>query len=442
MRVLQVSCASRPFHPGGVADLVHRMSGRLVRLGHAAAIFTRATSPDRPVGAVSEHVLEGVRIAAINDLQRNFFHRYETDDYFNPDVHEPFRRFIKDFAPDLVHFHALQGLGAGLIDVVPPTVPTFLTLHDFWWVCPNLFLLHLDDTPCELRRRDPVACERCLAPLPRLGAPKAFGGEEICVRQAYLDRQLARFTRILAVSNSLRDRLRGFLPDLPMEVCENGIEPFSTVGLHERRQAAAASNGARPLRFGFLGSINPLKGYHTLVEAVSRLPPCDIRVDVYGYRRSLLRRLAHAAPRLYHVYRRSPLGRGLPALPPSHPRIRFHSPFEERGRAKTFARFDVLIVASVAWESFSLVCREALAAGIPVIASRCGGPEEIIRHEWNGLLFDPGDAAGLATAVMRLSRDRGLFRELCDNTRRVSIRTIDEQVNDLTVLYQQALVRP
>ncbi|MBA4274640.1 MAG: hypothetical protein C0436_03195 [Alphaproteobacteria bacterium] len=61
---------------------------------------------------------------------------------------------------------------------------------------------------------------------------------------------------------------------------------------------------------------------------------------------------------------------------------------------------DALVVASQS-ETFSLVCIEALAHGKPVIATRCGGPEDII-NEANGILIPVSDSAALQTAMARM----------------------------------------
>lgn len=71
--------------------------------------------------------------------------------------------------------------------------------------------------------------------------------------------------------------------------------------------------------------------------------------------------------------------------------------------------YDVILVPS-RYENFCNVALEALAAGKAVVGARCGGIPDLIRHEWNGLLFEPGDVDGLASALRRLIADRELVR--------------------------------
>jgi glycosyltransferase involved in cell wall biosynthesis len=60
-----------------------------------------------------------------------------------------------------------------------------------------------------------------------------------------------------------------------------------------------------------------------------------------------------------------------------------------------------MFVLSSIYETFGVVVVEALAAGRPVIATRCGGPECIIGEE-DGLLVLPGDVNALADAMIKM----------------------------------------
>jgi glycosyltransferase involved in cell wall biosynthesis len=74
---------------------------------------------------------------------------------------------------------------------------------------------------------------------------------------------------------------------------------------------------------------------------------------------------------------------------------------------------DVLIAPSIWPESFGLVTREALAAGLWVIASRAGALAEPIEHAVNGLVVEPGSVEELKAALrqssqqLRLNHDAG-----------------------------------
>ena len=71
---------------------------------------------------------------------------------------------------------------------------------------------------------------------------------------------------------------------------------------------------------------------------------------------------------------------------------------------------------------------EAMASGLPVIASRVPGTEEVIEHGETGLLFEPGAVAELAATLHLLHRDPDLRHRLADRARAVSLDRSWEQV--------------
>ncbi len=69
-------------------------------------------------------------------------------------------------------------------------------------------------------------------------------------------------------------------------------------------------------------------------------------------------------------------------------------------------------VLSSSTEGFSIACCEAMAAGLPVISTRSGGPEQILDGGRCGLLVLPNDPAGLAAAILEIARSPTEARRL------------------------------
>ena len=69
------------------------------------------------------------------------------------------------------------------------------------------------------------------------------------------------------------------------------------------------------------------------------------------------------------------------------------------------ARMDLLVFPSVLAEGLPMVLLEAMAAGVPIVASRVDGVVEVIDDGRQGLLVPPGDPAALAAAIERVIRD-------------------------------------
>jgi glycosyltransferase involved in cell wall biosynthesis len=66
-------------------------------------------------------------------------------------------------------------------------------------------------------------------------------------------------------------------------------------------------------------------------------------------------------------------------------------------------------------ETFGRITVEAMKLGTPVVGARSGGTAELIRDEWNGLLYEPGDAEGLATQIVRLHENPRLATRIRHN---------------------------
>jgi glycosyltransferase involved in cell wall biosynthesis/O-antigen/teichoic acid export membrane protein len=168
-----------------------------------------------------------------------------------------------------------------------------------------------------------------------------------------------------------------------------------------------------PLRIGLIGRINRMKGQGVLIEAAemlfgdARLPPFEIVIAGDAppgqpqWRRWLEQRVA-GSPLAPHVE--------LPGFVADVPAL--------------LATLDVLVVPSTAAESFGLVALEAMAAGVPVVASRIGGLPEVLGDgdAAGGVLVPAGDARALAHALHELLRDGARRRRLGEAGRQRSRR--------------------
>jgi phosphatidylinositol alpha-mannosyltransferase len=92
----------------------------------------------------------------------------------------------------------------------------------------------------------------------------------------------------------------------------------------------------------------------------------------------------------------------------------------ERALRSELARADVLVAPSLKGESFGLVLAEAMAAGVPVVASDIPGYRDVLAG--GGVLVPPGDAAALASALERLLADDAERARLASAGRREAAR--------------------
>lgn len=146
------------------------------------------------------------------------------------------------------------------------------------------------------------------------------------------------------------------------------------------------------LRVGFLGTLTIRKGIHLLCEAVVRAAQeADVTLHCAGPVHPLFGReqIAKFAPVVHYVG----------AIPRA----------DVPGFLQTI---DVLALPSIS-EGFGIVQLEAMARGVPVIASERTG--EVVMHERNGLLVRAGDVQEIVNAILRLAKDHELLAELGRN---------------------------
>lgn len=110
------------------------------------------------------------------------------------------------------------------------------------------------------------------------------------------------------------------------------------------------------------------------------------------------------------------------------------------GISAELASMDVLIHASTTAEPFGQVLVEGMAARLPVVASRAGGPEEIISDGIDGLLYPPGDFVALAQILRRLAADPDLRARLgAGGARRAHEFSPESIAEQITKAYELAL---
>ncbi|MCC6989281.1 MAG: glycosyltransferase family 1 protein [Acidobacteria bacterium] len=240
--------------------------------------------------------------------------------------------------------------------------------------------------------------------------------------QRWIRRFHARAARIFTPSDSSRADLVALgLTDV--EVWGRGVDD----GLFHpsRRSPALRQRLSLGDAFTFLhvGRLAPEKGIAVLLAAFAIVEgargPDAVKLVVAGAGPSLAA-LRARAPRNVTFLGNLDRQRELPAL---------------------YASADAFLFASTT-ETLGLVVLEAMAAGLPVIATPAGGVADNLRDGENGLAFPAADAAACAAAMLRLVGDETLQRTLRDGARRWSQRrTWEHELDRLDTSYREVLSR-
>jgi glycosyltransferase involved in cell wall biosynthesis len=144
-----------------------------------------------------------------------------------------------------------------------------------------------------------------------------------------------------------------------------------------------------PLRIAVVASLVPVKGVEDLIQALSLIKDLNVSVDIAGD--GPLREALES--------RSAALGlRGV---------VTFHGTLTSE-RVARLMRAAAFAVVPSRWETYSVAAAEAMACGLPVVATRVGGlPERV--HAGNGILVPPRDPAALAEGVRRMLATHASF---------------------------------
>lgn len=187
--------------------------------------------------------------------------------------------------------------------------------------------------------------------------------------------------------------------------------------------------GARPReglpsgrRMLWVGRLDEQKGFPVAVRAFSRL--------------------ADQFPDLAFVVVGEGRDRGAVAMlsPDARGRVVLAGSVQHRDLPGYVAGADVFVAPALGQESFGIVLVEAMAAGVPVVASDITGYREVVRNDVDGLLVPPRDPDALAIAVGRVLSDPALAVRLTEAGRdRAQRFRWDVVVEEIELAYQNAI---
>lgn len=165
--------------------------------------------------------------------------------------------------------------------------------------------------------------------------------------------------------------------------------------------------------------LNPFKNPQTIIEACGRLAEQGLRFRLFVAGDGVLRHDLETLSRELGI----------------KDRVKWLGHFADPSRLLQGS--DIFVLASVG-EAFGLVLPEAMACGLPVVATRSGGIVEIVEDQITGLLVEPLDSEALARALRRLIEDDELRRTLgTHGLKRVADEfTVDAVVANTIKIYE------
>ena len=315
------------------------------------------------------------------------------------------REVVERNKPAIVHVHNFFPLlTPSIYDAcVDAGVPVVQTLHNYRLLCPGGLLM-----------RDGKVCEECLEKGPfqgvRYGCYRGSRFQTLPVASMLAFHKWRRtwhekVNRFIALTEFAKEKfVQAGFPAQKLVVKPN----FVSIP-----EITAKQKGGYAV---FVGRLSVEKGVETLLQAWQDLPNLPLKVIGDG---PLLNKAISQSPKSVGV-----LGRK------NH---------DETLSLMTNAFF--LVMPSEWSEGFPMVIGEAMACGVPVVASRLGAMAEIIDDGRTGILFEPGNAKDLASKVRWLFEHPEKAEEMGRNARtEYEVKyTAERNYEMLMDIYQQAI---
>jgi len=400
---------------GGGTVLPRQIAKVLARSGHRVSVIAAASKelPDKPPYYVEETDDGGIRVFQIFNRPALFFDwenpEREVDD---PRIRRVIMEIVERLKPDVVHYHSLLNFSMRLTeDIARAGLPSLFSSHNYWPICPRMYLLPDNLVVCSGPSDDGSKCAECVHRPDKSGAYAHRRKQSEHAFNFYIDRHLAPAERmrelyVAAGHNAERSRV---VHQCPISV--NAI--WNALGARREPEKRLE----RALRVGFLGAVTPLKGVHVLAHAAQGFRKSQLECHIFG-----------SGPAEYVDQLKSIDRKGL---------LRFRGPYAPDSLPEILSGMDVLVAPTLSEEPGQLAVKEALAARVPVIASRIGGFGDYVGDGLTGCFFETGNAAELAEILARFAKEPELLGELQSNIE--PPKRFETYVSEITAQYREVI---
>jgi glycosyltransferase involved in cell wall biosynthesis len=348
MRILQVHTRYR--ETGGEDMVVDAEAALLTQAGHEVVRF----AAENPVGVVS----------AATSLAMSAW---------NPVSALKLQSAVRRVRPDVAHVHnTWYALSSSVLPVLHGAgVPVVMTLHNFRLLCANALLF-----------RDGRPCRDCVGTGPWSGVRhRCYRGSFVASAAAAgaiaTNRALRTWHRHVRLFLALSQFARG-------QFIHGGI-PASKIRIKDNFVADPGPRDRLPSASGtilYVGRLSPEKGIATVLDAWRLLDDTGLELVIVGT---------------------GPLRSELQRAAPPNVVFKGHVPSSEVRRLMLGAR--ALVLPSIWYEGQPMAVLEALASGLPVLASKLGGNGALLEPAGARWLPTPGDAASWARGLALLQDD-------------------------------------
>lgn len=354
-----------PDKSGGTERFVLNVAKEQQKLGNRVTVMTLGK---RPLKQYSENAggifcekldVEGVPIIQIRYRRAPRGLYYDTIDDNESRMTTFAEEFLRENAVDIVHAAYPQPFASFLRVCKKLNTPYIVTLTDFNMICHYATLVSKSGQFCNGSDQG-KKCRNC-----------GTYGVSDCEQRYVRSRNLLKSADYITVPSEFVARVFAHeFNALPIYVLPHGIG-LGFKSIQERKVTR---------KFIYAGTLSDLKGVHLLIGAFKKVPYDDITLDIYG----------EGEPSYTER---------LKSLAKSDSRIKFRGNVLANDMPAVYQAADCVVVASIWFETYNFVLREALACGCLAVVSGIGAMPEAVDLGKNGFIFKAGDEEDLLRAL-------------------------------------------
>ncbi len=311
---------------------------------------------------------------------------------FHETLDRLFETCLLEVSPDVVLIAHLMHHSPSYVFIAHKwSLPVVVELHDFYFACERAHLERVNGDLCDGPAGGKACSQYCFGSSSRSMARWAL-------RSSMFRHALQEAEAVVCPSAFVAQYFsEKFCLRQPPKVIGNGINIGELKPPSYRDRPREPS---KALHLASLGVVVPHKGIHIAINALRKARLPRVIYTVFGVVTE-------------------PYIQELRALAANVPGLEFkaYGHFEPSDLPFLLSDVDVVVIPSTVWETYSIVAREAMACGVPVVASRVGALAEAVRDGENGLLFEPQNANELAYILQRLAADPSELWRLRDGIR-------------------------
>ncbi len=376
MKIAMITTFYPPYHFGGDAVFIRRLTHALARRGHDVHVIHdvdafRLLAPDREIAETEEPA--GVTVHRLESATRaqGFLSCLATQQLGRPVVHgDRIRHILEDGEFDVIHFHNISLVGGPGVLALGNAIKLYMA-HEHWLVCPSHVLWRHGRELCTGKE-----CLRCQFHHRR--PPQLWRST------SKLEREAEHVDVFYSPSRFSANKHREFGFGRELEVMPYFL-PDADSGAEEP-EALTDAPSDRPF-FLFVGRLEKIKGLQDVIPQFSGDGESELWVVGAGDYEDELRAQAKGFPR-----------------------VRFLGARSSEQLRSLYAKALAVVVPSVCYETFGIILLEAFREGTPVLARRLGPFPEIVEHAQGGILFET--EAELRDGLDTLANDAALREQL------------------------------